>query len=351
MKVSFHVQDPQGRADATLRYLIGKKLEDMPYDEVLISVAYMTVAGVRTLIPNLIEAPPAKSKWLIGLDDYVTQPGAIEVVSRIPGSEVRVVSYREQGLRFHPKVYIFHQNAKPRRALTVLGSSNLTAQALAGNAEANVFLEPKNSDGFKKFENLWNELWCLGHPPTPLEMDAYRKEYEQAKGVRIKSAIVSKKMRGAEILSSDDAELDPRQANLCWIECGYITAMGREIELKAEQGLFFGLDPAGGEPQHFNFLVSSGKTIPLRMKYQANHMWRLQLSNEVPEVAAGLRPRNKDGSLGRSPYVATIERTDFVSTYRLRFIRLESAEFRKLIRMSVDRGTLGKTIARQYGWC
>ena len=153
------------------------------------------------------------------------------------------------------------------------------------------------------------------------------------------------------ILASDDAELDPAQATICWIECGYITAMGREIELKAEQGLFFGLNPAGEEPRVFNFLVSSGVTTSLRLKFQANHMWRLQLNSEVPEVAAGLRPRMPDGTLGRSSYVAVFERTDDGSVFRLRFIGLSSIEFAKLARKSRQLGTLGQTSARQYGWC
>ncbi|WP_245631027.1 hypothetical protein [Candidatus Nitrospira nitrificans] len=145
------------------------------------------------------------------------------------------------------------------------------------------------------------------------------------------------------------AEVDPGTATVCWIECGYVTAMGRELEFKAEQGLFFGLNPHGGDPTYLNYRVSNGTTVQLRMKYQGNHMWRLQMTKEVPEVAEGLRPRQK-GKLMRSPWVAVFERLRTKDTYRLYFVKLRSASFRQLKERSERHGTIGRTTAREYGW-
>lgn len=79
-------------------------------------------------------------------------------------------------------------------------------------------------------------------------------------------------------------------------------------------------------------------------------MWRLQMNNEVPEVARGLRPRDKrTGKLGRSPYVAVFDRGDDRRTYFLRFIRDDSAEYSELRRRSVK--SSGRTSSRRYGWC
>lgn len=352
MKIEFQVQTPTSKPTHTLAQLISDRTGKTSFDEALVAVAYMTVSGVRLLLNSFTKSIPNKSKWLIGLDDYITQPGAIDTAMAIPGAEVRVVSYADLGLRFHPKVYIFKKNSKPQQGMTILGSSNLTSQALAGNGEANAIINAENQEDFLMTQTLWEALWKQGHAPTKRELIAYKKKYDTTNAQKPKEvAAKGKSKSGMIILSSDDAELDPTQANTCWIECGYITAMGREIELKAEQGLFFGLNPTGEKPRMFDFKLSSGVKTQLRLKFQGNHMWRLQLTNEVPEVAAGLRPRLPDGTLGRSPFVAIFERTDKTALFRLRFINLSSAEFRKLAKKSSQLGTLGTTTARQYGWC
>ena len=87
------------------------------------------------------------------------------------------------------------------------------------------------------------------------------------------------------------------------------------------------------------------------MKYQASHMWRLQMNNYVPEVMAGLRSLRPDGTLGRSPYVAVFQRIPNSQAIRLRFLELDSAEFAALRRRAIKSGMLGRTRARQYGWC
>lgn len=352
MKIKFQIQNPTSKTINTLAYFINDNIKKNSFDEVFISVAYMTVSGLRLLINGFSNAMPAKSKWLIGLDDCITQPGAIDAAMAIPGADVRVVSYTHCGFRFHPKVYIFQKKSNPKKELTILGSANLTSHALNGNCEANAVIYAETKEEFQRNKSILDSLWEQGHLPTEQELIAYKKKYEKQKARKTRPVTAKKKSKpGMIILSSDDAELDPALANTCWIECGHITAMGREIELKAEQGLFFGLNPSGENPRNFNFLVSSGKRVQLRLKFQGNHMWRLQLTNEVPEVAAGLRPRLEDGKLGRSPYVAVFERTDKESIFRLRFLDLSSAAFRKLANKSYKLGTIGKTTARQYGWC
>ena len=99
--------------------------------------------------------------------------------------------------------------------------------------------------------------------------------------------------------------------------------MGRELEFKAEQGLFFGLNPHGEAPKYFSYIVSDGSMIQMRMKYQGNHMWRLQMTRDVPEVADGLRPVRPDGKLGRLPWVAVFNRGKRNDTYTLNFVRVK----------------------------
>ena len=112
---------------------------------------------------------------------------------------------------------------------------------------------------------------------------------------------------------------------------------------------FFGLEPTGEAAAFRDFRVSSGDTVPLRLKYQGNAMWRLQLHSNVPEVATGLRPI-VNGRLGRSPYVAVFKRITKENLYSLSFPRCDSEEFAKIRKQSEISGTIGSTSSREYGW-
>ncbi len=352
LKTNFVVQTPSSPAAGRLGTIFFERVLASKFDETQVAVAYMTVAGIRALLVAFPLNSLRKSKWLVGLDDFITQPGALDVVLNLPGAELRVISHANKNLRFHPKVYIFGKQSSFKDGMTVIGSANLTAQGLAGNGEASAILDCETSADTAVVLSMWNELWKQGHKPTVNELATYKENYTIAKKSRLKTkAIIPTPTKGMIILASDDAQLDPAIANTCWIECGNVTLMGKELELKAEQGIFFGLNPTGEDAKYLTFQVSTKEKIQLRLKYQGNHMWRLQLTNEVPEVAVGLRPKNPDGSLGRSPHVAVFDRTEDKKTYILRFILLNSNEFNKIVRKSKQTGTYGQTSARQYGWC
>lgn len=242
------------------------------------------------------------------------------------------------------------------KGVMMVGSANLTRCALEGNAESVVFLHAESPADVQELIARWNDIWSLGRSITADELRLYASRYIKNKAIRKKLVRAprakkpSKPRKVKQVLVSDKAELDPSLANTCWIECGYITAMGREIELKAEQGLFFGLNPRGEKPRRFDFRLSNGKITQLRLKFQGNAMWRLQLTTEVPEVARGLRPRMADGKLGRSPWAAIVERSKKKGQFTLRFVKLRSREYRDLKRRSQAVGTVGRTSAREYGW-
>jgi len=307
------------------------------------------------LLSSLAAEKIERSYWLVGLDDAITQPGAIELLSQEAGAELRVATHHAVGFRFHPKVFQFGFDSNVRKSFLVVGSNNLTSAAMRGNAEAFVAMRLSSRSEARSARLFWNQLWEQGHPPTDIELKNYSAKYHKAKQARdslekiLKTKTDEDHVR--EILASDEAELDPALAETCWIECGAVTAMGRELEFKAEQGMFFNLNPSGETARVFEFRVSNGKIVNLRMKYQQNHMWRLQMNNDVPEVRVGLRPHMSDGSLGRSPFVAVFTRTDKVDTYNLRFVDLSSTAFKNLRDKSIRHGTIGHTSARQYGWC
>ena len=356
MKYTHVTQTPQSDGLDTIVGCIEQFAATRTLDTVRVAMAYVSVAGVRKLLDVLHDRNLASCQWLIGIDDAITQPGAIELCRDLTDSCVRVASFEELSLRFHPKVLFLTSSSVRNGGLMMVGSANLTHHGLERNAESVVFLHAETPADVLDLTVNWEELWGLGKKMTDADLTRYEARYKKNKAIRkklVRSHKPLKKERPSKVkpvLASDIAELDPSLARTCWIECGYITAMGRELELKAEQGLFFGLKPRGEAPRSFEFGLSNGKTSKLRMKFQGNAMWRLQFTNEVPEVASGLRPVKSDRKLGRSPWVAVIQRAKKPSTFTLRFVRLNSTAFRKLRNRSHAVGAVGKTSAREYGW-
>lgn len=340
--------------DSLQCYLTGRIHKDQ-FDTAKVAVAYATVSGVRALLAAFNAHGLKKSSWLLGLDDAITQPGAIDLLLSLGNAEVRVASHEDADFRFHPKFFAFAHAAGSDEVLCLIGSANLTVSAFCGNAEAVAVLECQSAHDRASIDAAWKRLWAQGHVPTVAELDAYKALYKKAARVhgKYKTLIAKKKksVGSAEVLVSDDAELDPAMANICWIECGNVTAMGRELEFKAEQGLYFGLNPSGGKSKLISLRTSEGKKTNLTMKYQGNHMWRLQMNNSVPEVKAGLRPKKKNGKRGRSPYVAIFSRNKPGGVIDLKFINLNGKDFSELRKRTIASGTLGKTSAREYGWC
>lgn len=312
--------------------------------------AYLTVAGVRAMLDLVPSDAIRASRWVVGLDDAVTQPGAIRLLQSVAGIQVRVASLAFKARRFHPKLVLLNGGGGDASVL-MIGSANLTAFGLKGNAEAVTFMKSQSNREKTALQQPFAEIWGLGHFPTAAEIEVYEKRYAVRKKFEAKiGGKVTTKSKAMDITQSDYAEIDPSVATICWIECGSNTAQGRELEIKAEQGLFFGLSASGGPPAMRRFRVSDGSVVPLRFVYQGNHMWRLQLNKDVPEVMSGLRPRQSNGSLGRSPYVAVFEKTAIKEEYILKFLFLNSKAFDRLKTKTVTSGTFGRTTARQYGW-
>ena len=352
MKTSIEIQVPS----PPKRDTIGKTIETLSssqlWGRMSVAVAYSSMAGAASLYDIIRAANPEVSfRWLLGLDDYVTQPAAIDFCCSVGNTDVRLYRSTKTQTRFHPKVFLFDTLGNNAASSMIVGSANLTFAALNKNCEAVAILDAQNAADTAIMRSRYELLWGLGVKPTKSILDEYRRQFAKFRKSRaflLETDAKQEKPRGP-ILQSDSALINPSSASVCWIEVGKNTALGRELEVKGEQARFFGLDPTGGNAEFRNFLVSSGETIPLRLKYQGNAMWRLQLRVDVPEVAVGLRPVIP-GGLGRSPYVAVFKRTNTKKLFTLTFPRRDSKEFNEILKRSGNAGTIGSTSAREYGW-
>ncbi len=334
------------------------------WNDLRIAAAYASVAGLMHLLDILraSKKDSFSSRWLFGLDDYLTQPGVLRTCMSLPDSETRIASLHEQGIRFHPKLLMVSELNKS--TLACVGSTNLTLGGIRDNCEAfAAFTTSRKKDAAALFKSF-DDLWDVGEPATDDNVKLYEVEYSKRcrKGPRPKNRVKpcgsgvtsDRKKRASAILTTDSPVIDPALAKTCWIEVGNNTGKGHELEFKAEQALFFELSPSGsdGTKQFRTFVPSSGDATILPLRYQQNGMWRLQMNADVPEVAIGLRPRDsKTHRLLRSPFVAVFIRSTSSQTYFLRFIKETSGDYQELRQHSELTGTIGRTSARQYGWC
>ena len=167
-----------GQKGFTLSAAIKAHTRVTAYDRLDVAVAYATLQGVKALM-RILARNPAQSRWLIGLDDAVTQPEAIDHLMRTPGAEVRIAKLAPRR-RFHPKVYRLWASGQPECSLLAIGSGNLTQNGLQDNAEAAVILRSQSEADSALAASTFEELWQLGHTPLADELVAYRQHYETA---------------------------------------------------------------------------------------------------------------------------------------------------------------------------
>lgn len=120
-------------------------------EEFYISVAFVTTSGVATIINKLIELEKRNIKGQILVSQYLnfSQPEALKRLLQFKNIDLRIVTTGNA----HSKGYIFKKN---RHYNLIVGSSNLTAQALTTNKEWNIKVSALDNSGI--VEKLLNEF-------------------------------------------------------------------------------------------------------------------------------------------------------------------------------------------------
>jgi superfamily II DNA or RNA helicase/HKD family nuclease len=137
------------------------------------SVAFITSGGLAMIFQALCDAQKRGVKGKILTSDYLnfTHPKAIrDLWEKFPNIEVKVYS----GKPFHAKGYIFYHGNEDYTSM-VVGSSNLTHDALATNREWNIRLVSlQKGDLLVKTQEEFNDAWA-----SAIEIsDAWLLQYE-----------------------------------------------------------------------------------------------------------------------------------------------------------------------------
>lgn len=314
------------------------------FDRIDVAVAYATLQGVRALESALGVLPPG-SRWVVGLDDAITQPEALEHLMQLGGATLRLAALSPRR-RFHPKVYRLWSSTQPQLCVLGLGSGNMTLNGLRHNGEAAVLLTSENEAEAKLLEDIWLEMWGLGVVATEAAITAYRVKHAAAKKERKKIAAlgVAPPEPDADAVIDEERTFDgdPATANVAWTECATPSAGGRDLEFPREMMPFFAL---GQSPVIKRFRTANGSIFQLTFTMRAdNMMWRLMFSRD--SIAAGIGResfRPASGRTTRSDIAISFVRSTASADYDIRMVVIGGAEHRDLLQRSSAIGGLRNT--------
>lgn len=144
-------------------------------NQFFISVAFVTTSGVATIINKLKELENREIKGEILVSQYLnfTQPEALKRLAQFKNINLRIATKGNA----HAKGYIFKSKAHYN---LIIGSSNLTSQALSTNKEWNIKVSALDESGLvEKVLNEFNSDFEKGTPVTAKYILSYEEIYQK----------------------------------------------------------------------------------------------------------------------------------------------------------------------------
>ncbi|XKE94438.1 DEAD/DEAH box helicase [Metaplanococcus flavidus] len=158
----------------TNEHVLNSLVEELDHCESFIfSVAFITESGLATLKSHFLDLHQKGVKGRILTSTFLNfnQPKVFKELLKLTNVEVRLSGMKG----FHSKGYIF---SHPTHQTLIVGSSNLTAQALKVNYEWNVKLSShENGDLVHHFKDQFEEVWNESQVLTSEWIAEYEKSY------------------------------------------------------------------------------------------------------------------------------------------------------------------------------
>ena len=150
-------------------------------DEFIISSAFITYSGIVQLLEEFRQLEKNNVKGKILTTDYLyfTEPKALRKLQEFKNLEIKLYSQEKEG--FHTKGYIFKKDDIYRG---IVGSSNLTMNALAVNKEWNVeFTSLEEGEMLAELKREFNDLWAQADDLKDV-LPEYEKIYKDNKNFK-----------------------------------------------------------------------------------------------------------------------------------------------------------------------
>ncbi|MBE6528168.1 MAG: DUF3427 domain-containing protein [Thermoplasmata archaeon] len=158
------------------------KQEMTSCDSFMFSVAFVTDDGINALLSEFKYLIDHKIEGKILVSQYqnFTQPKALRKILSFPNIELRIVT--EDQMRLHSKCYIFERKGTYD---IIIGSSNLTNNALCSNGEWNLKFNSKDSgEVVSAIINEFKHVFEYSTKVTEQWIDEYSKIYYNEKKLR-----------------------------------------------------------------------------------------------------------------------------------------------------------------------
>lgn len=180
-------------------------------DEFSISVAFITLSGITPLLQTLKDLESKGVPGRIITTDYLmfSEPKALDKLAELSNIQLKMYLTDKAGEGFHTKGYIFREDEIYR---IIVGSSNMTLNALTKNKEWNVRLISTEQGEYtrqivEEYEELWNSNNSVRYKDF---IDNYRINYEV---IRKQRAIA----RQSRITSIEQYSLQPNKMQIEFI--------------------------------------------------------------------------------------------------------------------------------------
>ncbi|MDG1731642.1 MAG: DEAD/DEAH box helicase [Thalassotalea sp.] len=162
-------------------------------DEFWFSVAFVTTSGVATLIQDLkeLETKGVKGKILVSQYLNFTQPDALKRLLQFTNIELKIAVNSD----FHAKGYLF---SKGQFHNLIIGSSNLTANALTANKEWNLQVSAKEDSkianrAFEEFSHEFKQATVVTENFISQYIEIYESQKSLSKQLSVKNELITKK--------------------------------------------------------------------------------------------------------------------------------------------------------------
>lgn len=144
-------------------------------DSFQLSIAFISLSGLATIKQTLLELENKNIHGKIITSTYLgfNEPRVFKELLKFKNLEIRI--YDHPNIGFHPKGYIFKKDIAYE---IIVGSSNLTQNALSTNQEWNLKITSiSNSELTKQILNEFNLQWQNSILLTPQWINEYEKTY------------------------------------------------------------------------------------------------------------------------------------------------------------------------------
>lgn len=298
--IAYSVQSPSQASNVLRAYQ--QLLKGVSYGRLTGLYAFATLKGARLLVDVLkksVSWKKSKKRWIVSIDDGITEPDALRFLLSFPKSEVRI-PYGEQLLtraltpifRFHPKTLLLESGTARSLPVGILvGSANLTSSGLCFGHEhvlsmrlpTSGKLMPCIADAIVEIEKMMETASVIDN--------SFIDRYEAIRP-RIPASKELQDEKKSNLIFQDKPVIRPEisaafaTAVHLWIDIKYVVPNrgpgqeGNQIDMQRGSRVFFGFGD-GAVPRNTAIgaipIVFGGNTTIRNLRFGNNFMDKLDL--------------------------------------------------------------------------